>query len=147
MVDDELKDAEFLPPIVSLDEFMESLDSEPPFENLPEDAGKTTPALDNDDSQLRPEAKSHVVATKDAVGSIPEKSENVEETSTSSEADGRYASIRVESKTTPSTGASKGEHVWEGLLQLSISTMTSVVGIFKRYVFFSPCIKSIYVVK
>eukprot|EP00258_Populus_trichocarpa_P013636 XP_002324832.2 uncharacterized protein LOC7458998 [Populus trichocarpa] len=131
MVDDELKDAEFLPPIVSLDEFMESLDSEPPFENLPEDAGKTTPALDNDDSQLRPEAKSHVVATKDAVGSIPEKSENVEETSTSSEADGRYASIRVESKTTPSTGASKGEHVWEGLLQLSISTMTSVVGIFK----------------
>jgi len=147
MVDDELKDAEFLPPIVSLDEFMESLDSEPPFENLPEDAGKTTPTLDNDDSQLRPEAKSHVVATKDAVGSIPEKSENIEETSTSSEADGRYASIHVESKTTPSTGASKGEHVWEGLLQLSISTMTSVVGIFKRYVFFSPSIKSIYVVK
>ncbi|KAL0394008.1 UNVERIFIED_CONTAM: PHD finger protein 3 [Sesamum latifolium] len=34
MMVDELKDAEFLPPIVSLDEFMESLNSEPPFEDL-----------------------------------------------------------------------------------------------------------------
>uniref|UniRef100_A0A6N2NEZ8 TFIIS central domain-containing protein n=1 Tax=Salix viminalis TaxID=40686 RepID=A0A6N2NEZ8_SALVM len=131
MMEDELKDAEFLPPIVSLDEFMESLDSEPPFENLPEDAGKTSPTLDKDDSQVGSEAKSHVVATKDAVGSILEKPEKVEETSTSSEADGRYAAIHVESKTTPSTGASRGEHVWEGILQLSVSTMTSVIGIFK----------------
>lgn len=31
---DELKDPELLPPIVSLDEFMQGLGSEPPFESL-----------------------------------------------------------------------------------------------------------------
>ncbi|KAF4358542.1 hypothetical protein G4B88_015927 [Cannabis sativa] len=43
MVDDGLKDAELLPPIVSLDEFMESLDSEPPFDNLPLDDSQRAP--------------------------------------------------------------------------------------------------------
>ncbi|KAE9603731.1 hypothetical protein Lal_00001998 [Lupinus albus] len=43
MTDDALKDPNFLPPIVSLDEFMESLDSEPPFANLPGEPGKMTP--------------------------------------------------------------------------------------------------------
>ncbi|XP_019414909.1 PREDICTED: death-inducer obliterator 1-like isoform X2 [Lupinus angustifolius] len=48
MTDDALKDPNFLPPIVSLDEFMESLDSEPPFANLPGEPGKVTPISDKD---------------------------------------------------------------------------------------------------
>ncbi|CAK7353474.1 unnamed protein product [Dovyalis caffra] len=131
MVDDELKDAEFLPPIVSLDEFMESLDSEPPFEILPVDAGKATPTSDNDDSQVGSESKSPAINTKYPVGSAAEKSKNVKVTNTSSESDGKSVNIRVESETTPSVGVSKGEHVWEGLLQLGISTTSSVIGIFK----------------
>ena len=135
MVDDVLKDADFLPPIVSLDEFMESLDSEPPFENLPLDAGKATPSSNNDDSQDVSEAKSPAATAKDLVGSTAEKSDNVEVTNTSPEANGKSVNIHVESETTPSVGVSKGEHVWEGLLQLSISIMASVIGIFKRFVF------------
>ncbi|KAE8713964.1 hypothetical protein F3Y22_tig00110202pilonHSYRG00070 [Hibiscus syriacus] len=50
MGEDELKDADILPPIVSLDEFMKSLDSEPPFENIPGDAGKAASTSDKDDS-------------------------------------------------------------------------------------------------
>ncbi|KAJ6745515.1 TRANSCRIPTION FACTOR S-II ZINC FINGER DOMAIN-CONTAINING PROTEIN [Salix koriyanagi] len=119
MVDDVLKDADFLPPIVSLDEFMESLDSEPPFENLPLDAGKTPPSTNNDDSQ-----KIWLVA-------LQRKSDNVEATSTSPEANGKSIDIRVESVTTPSVGVSKGEHIWGGVLQLSISILASVIGIFK----------------
>ncbi|CAM8994530.1 unnamed protein product [Rhodiola kirilowii] len=38
LIEDEFKDAEFLPPIVSLYEFIKSLHLEPPFENLPPDA-------------------------------------------------------------------------------------------------------------
>ncbi|KAF5461472.1 hypothetical protein F2P56_017568 [Juglans regia] len=57
MVDD-MKDADFLPPIVSLDEFMESLDSEPPFENLPVGAGKKTPIPDKDESEPSSASKS-----------------------------------------------------------------------------------------
>ncbi|KAG6643854.1 hypothetical protein CIPAW_08G015500 [Carya illinoinensis] len=57
MVDD-MKDADFLPPIVSLDEFMESLDSEPPFENLPVGDGKKTPIPDKDESEPRSASKS-----------------------------------------------------------------------------------------
>ncbi|KAG5244319.1 death-inducer obliterator [Salix suchowensis] len=131
MVDDVLKDADFLPPIVSLDEFMESLDSEPPFENLPLDARKTPPSTNNDDSQIVSEAKSPAANAEDLAGSTAEKSDNVEATSTSPEANGKSIDIRVESVTTPSVGVSKGEHIWGGVLQLSISILASVIGIFK----------------
>ncbi|KAE8675857.1 Detected protein of confused Function [Hibiscus syriacus] len=80
MGEDELKDADILPPIVSLDEFMQSLDSEPPFENLPGDAH---PLL-----------------------------------------------IRMTQKL-GLTQSLLGERVWEGMLQLNISSMTSVICIFK----------------
>ncbi|CAM8916525.1 unnamed protein product [Rhodiola kirilowii] len=58
LIEDEFKDAEFLPPIVSLDEFMASLDSEPPFENISADADKTAASLDNYHSEMPSEAKS-----------------------------------------------------------------------------------------
>ncbi|KAJ4950442.1 hypothetical protein NE237_027274 [Protea cynaroides] len=43
----------------------------------------------------------------------------------------KFNSILVDSDTSPS-GTSNGAYVWEGLLQLNISTMMTVVGIFKR---------------
>ncbi|CAL5205070.1 unnamed protein product [Lathyrus oleraceus] len=55
--DDALKDPDFLPPIVSLDEFMESLDSEPPFENPPTESGKA-PTSDKDVSGVATKSKS-----------------------------------------------------------------------------------------
>lgn len=55
--DDALKDPNFLPPIVSLDEFMESLNSEPPFENLPVESGKA-PISEEDVSGVGSKSKS-----------------------------------------------------------------------------------------
>lgn len=141
MVDDELKDAEFLPPIVSLDEFMESLNSEPPFENLPVDAGKITPISDKDDLQVGSESKSPDITPKDPDDSAPAKPDNIDVTSTKSDADGKSTGSQVKSETAPSVSVPKGEHVWEGVLQLNISAMASVIGIFKRYVFLSTKIK------
>ncbi|XP_072961173.1 uncharacterized protein [Typha angustifolia] len=46
---DELKDTENLPPILSLDEFMEALDSEPPFENLSADTLQDLPTSGGED--------------------------------------------------------------------------------------------------
>ncbi|KAL7164361.1 hypothetical protein ACSBR2_040300 [Camellia fascicularis] len=51
LIVDEFKNADFLPPIVSLDKFMESLDSKPLFENLPMDSGKTIPPSDKESSK------------------------------------------------------------------------------------------------
>ncbi|KAB1204534.1 PHD finger protein 3 [Morella rubra] len=87
MVDDDaLKDAEFLPPIVSLDEFMESLNAEPPFENLPVDAGKVTPFSDKDDSELGSESKTSNVASK-AIDVTTDKTETVDVTNSKSDVD------------------------------------------------------------
>ncbi|XP_062098716.1 uncharacterized protein LOC133804587 [Humulus lupulus] len=76
MVDDGLKDAEFLPPIVSLDEFMESLDSEPPFDNLPlDDSERRTPVSEKDDSEVGSGSKSLDRSPKD-VDASSEKCDN-----------------------------------------------------------------------
>ncbi|KAL5711624.1 hypothetical protein ACHQM5_013890 [Ranunculus cassubicifolius] len=124
MADDELKDAEFLPPIISLDEFMESLDAEPPFENLPNNPGtpKTTPdEQESPDTDLKSSnspkkrVKLELKYTK-----LDMDSDNIDEepeTSTALEPD----------KSTPKVQ----EHVWEGLLQLNVSSMVTVTGDFK----------------
>lgn len=197
MVDDVLKDAEFLPPIVSLDEFMESLDSEPPFENLPVDAGKMTTNSDEDDLEPSSESKSSEPTSKDIdiATDEPEKVDatyskldgdqksndgdagvkssddhadmkprdgrpdvkyndsesTVEPSDTHADANstGRHAEAktnesyadlkasdrRAKSENVPPAGVSKGDFIWEGLLQLTTSAMASVIGIFKRCVF------------
>jgi hypothetical protein len=196
MVDDVLKDAEFLPPIVSLDEFMESLDSEPPFENLPVDAGKVTTNSDEDDLEPSSESKSSEPTSKDTdiTTDEPEKvdatyskldgdqksndgdagvkcsddhadmkpcdgqpdvkyndSESTVKTSeahTDANSTGRHAEVKTnesytdlkasdhgaKSENVPPAGVSKGDFIWEGLLQLTTSAMASVIGIFKRCV-------------
>ncbi|KAK7283052.1 hypothetical protein RIF29_12293 [Crotalaria pallida] len=76
MTDDALKDPDFLPPIVSLDEFMESLDSEPPFENLPGEPGKVTPISDKSDSDVGSKSKSSDLTPTEQLDVISNKSEN-----------------------------------------------------------------------
>ncbi|XP_021662236.2 uncharacterized protein LOC110651270 isoform X2 [Hevea brasiliensis] len=131
MVDDELKDAEFLPPIVSLDEFMESLNSEPPFENLPVDTGKTTPASEKDDSQVVSKSKSPDATLRDLDDITSGKPDLTDVKNTKLDADGQSTGCLVKSEAAPSLAMPKGEHVWEGLLQLNISLTASVIGIFK----------------
>lgn len=133
MVDNELKDAEFLPPIVSLDEFMESLNAEPPFEDLPKDAEKSTPISDKDDTEVGAEAKSPVQTPRDHPDSTPAKLDNIDVTDTKTDMDTKPSDSPIKSEKAPDV-ATKGELVWDGLLQLNISTMASVMGIFKRCV-------------
>ncbi|GAY60190.1 hypothetical protein CUMW_200040 [Citrus unshiu] len=132
MVDNEMKDAEFLPPIVSLDEFMESLNSEPPFEDISGDAEKSTPTpkLDRDDTEVGSKSKS-LQTQQDPVNATPAKHDNVEGTETKSDTISKHNDSPVKSETAAPVVASKSELVWEGLLQLNISAMASVTGIFK----------------
>ncbi|CAL0305699.1 unnamed protein product [Lupinus luteus] len=76
MTDDALKDPNFLPPIVSLDEFMESLDSEPPFANLPGEPGKVTPISDKDSKVGSKSVSSDLTPTEQVAAE--EKSVNAE---------------------------------------------------------------------
>ncbi|CAB4316458.1 unnamed protein product [Prunus armeniaca] len=155
MVDDGLKD---LPPIVSLDEFMESLDTEPPFEILPE---KVTPISDKDDSETGSESKPSVLSPKNTVDVPPQKLDEIDTTDSKSDADlktsGSHAVIKtsdhadtksrnvcadVKSSGSPDKSVSRplgtpkgGERVWNGSLQLNLSPMASVIGIYKRFSF------------
>ncbi|KAJ9183439.1 hypothetical protein P3X46_007291 [Hevea brasiliensis] len=131
MVDDELKDAEFLPPIVSLDEFMESLNSEPPFENLPVDNGKMTPASDKGDSQVSLESKSPDATPRDSRDTTSGKPDVMDVKNTKLDADDKSTDNHVKSNVAPPLAMPKGERVWEGLLQLNISSTASVIGIFR----------------
>ncbi|KAF9603586.1 hypothetical protein IFM89_037085 [Coptis chinensis] len=147
IVDDELKDVDFLPPIVSLDEFMESLDSEPPFENLAVDSGKTMVEADEKDN---PDNGSRLESS-DLVDASPDKPEKAEVTYTSdcnpkSKIEGEPETSTIvstpkrESKANnnlresviPSiVVAPEQDHVWEGLLKLNISSMVTVIGSYK----------------
>ncbi|CAL1388222.1 unnamed protein product [Linum trigynum] len=134
VVDDELKDATFLPPIVSLDEFMESLDAEPQFQRLPGDAGKQTTPEKDDDSQIGSETKSPVATPKDPAVSSPYKARNDLENVSSDAAEEPSKDDLVKSDAAPRPtldAVIKGERVWEGSVQLNVSVMVSFVGIFK----------------
>ncbi|KAK7351415.1 hypothetical protein VNO77_10858 [Canavalia gladiata] len=184
MTDDALKDPDFLPPIVSLDEFMESLHSEPPFENLPVESGKATPISDKDDSGVGSKSKSSDLTPSKQAVVIPDKfqstsvkpdTEEVKKLNAESGAissDTRYSENQADMKPTDGrtkerstndvkSGSSdaeltvsqfhaeerygigsnntylkaavpaKGECLWEGMLQLNISTTHSVISIYK----------------
>ncbi|XP_068313942.1 uncharacterized protein [Pyrus communis] len=166
MVDDGSKD---LPPIVSLDEFMETLDTEPPFEILPE---KVTRTSDKDDSEIGSESQSLVLSPKDTVNASPLKVDEICKTDTTSDTDlktsGSPPMIKIDSSSgiitdshsvmktgdsadtkshdvsavvksigSPEKSVSrlvvtpKGELVWSGSLQLNLSPLASVIGIYK----------------
>ncbi|KAE8682731.1 Detected protein of confused Function [Hibiscus syriacus] len=131
MGEDELKDADFLPPIVSLDEFMQSLDSEPPFENLPGDAGKATCTSDKDDLAAGSCSKSSGRASQDLPDMMPNKPDNIDSSKLKSDSDGKLNDTPTKIETVVSAVTLKGERVWEGMLQLNVSSMTSVICIFK----------------
>ncbi|KAK4388901.1 PHD finger protein 3 [Sesamum angolense] len=124
---DELKDAEFLPPIVSLDEFMESLNSEPPFEDLSSDVKIPV---------SRRESPKHVSNLQVASGTSHSpndasskragvaKKHEIDVTMTSSGGD------PVKQKVLPGS-VSKIEYIWDGILQLNISSSVTVGGLFQ----------------
>ncbi|CAK9140495.1 unnamed protein product [Ilex paraguariensis] len=130
MIVDELKDVDFLPQIVSLDEFMESLNSEPPFENLPVDAGQETPLSDKKNSETGNE---FVDATnsQDPVDTTLDKADKVDVKQTELAVDVKSGEIPVERKVSPSGCTSMAEHVWEGVLQLNISALVTAIGLFR----------------
>ncbi|KAF8393316.1 hypothetical protein HHK36_021557 [Tetracentron sinense] len=127
---DELKDEEFLPPIVSLDEFMQSLDSEPPFENLRVDAGHTITISDENCSDVS-KLDSSDLGSLDPVDTAPDKPDKMDEKRTKTVGNKKSSDTCIESELCHPNGASKIEHVWEGLLQLNISSMVTVIGVFK----------------
>jgi hypothetical protein len=47
----------------------------------------------------------------------------------------KASNCHAKSENVPLAGVSKGDCIWEGLLQLTTSTMASVIGIFKRCAF------------
>uniref|UniRef100_A0A1D1XI44 PHD finger protein 3 n=1 Tax=Anthurium amnicola TaxID=1678845 RepID=A0A1D1XI44_9ARAE len=172
---DELKDAEFLPPIVSLDEFMEALDIEPPFDNLPvipeQDSPTNKKVSDSSDARFvsmpdtshmmnavpeRLESKSdvsHGVALKsdkgsDRLGTKLDHSratlaeplyaavghpDKIDSRNISANHDRALESSAVDSElgNSPQGTTSKGENVWEGLVQLNISSLVTVLGFFR----------------
>ncbi|XP_030534107.1 uncharacterized protein LOC115743459 [Rhodamnia argentea] len=146
-----------LPPIVSLDEFMECLESEPPFKDLHEGAGKSEPASEKDlkirspeeslnDSADMAEKKSVEIfqpaSEKDLKAKSPERSLNnttdmteeksskVDETLSPADVDIGSSDHHGKYDSKDPTVASKGEPIWEGSLLL-ITTMISVIGFFK----------------
>lgn len=148
---------EDLPPIVSLDEFMECLESEPPFKDLQADAGKSEPASEKvlkirspegslNDSADMTEKKSVEISQpaseKDLKAKSPERSPNnttnvteeesskVDETLSLANIDIRSSDHHGKYDSKHHTVASKGELIWEGSLQL-ITSIISVIGIFK----------------
>jgi hypothetical protein len=170
MVDD-LKDAENLPPIPSLDEFMLGLDSEPPFENL----SVGTPQKDLSDSdepsstlesEKLPETEDKLPAQKKTgsesdVPSLQGKSESKSESPKHEVGSDLVSDVprdgqliksspeRVESKEPAAAIISNPvltvnhmtttvpmirESIWEGAIQLTLSSLTNVVAIFKRFV-------------
>ncbi|KAL2346806.1 hypothetical protein Fmac_000806 [Flemingia macrophylla] len=86
MTDDALKDPDFLPPIVSLDEFMESLHSEPPFENLPVESGKVTPISEKVDSGVGSKSKSSNLTSNEQADVTSDKSEKFQSPRVNSDA-------------------------------------------------------------
>nr|XP_043628665.1 uncharacterized protein LOC122600074 [Erigeron canadensis] len=130
LIVEEFKDEGFLPPIVSLDEFMESLNSEPPFENLPVDSKESKAFADKVDSETGDKTDSEKVSSKptsaDPLEVDPPKAKITEALSSLKTSD-----TSVERKSMPASGAVIGERVWEGDLQLTISSSVSAIGLFR----------------
>ncbi|KAF8034650.1 hypothetical protein BT93_C0841 [Corymbia citriodora subsp. variegata] len=146
-----------LPPIVSLDEFMECLESEPPFKDLQGDAAKSEPASEKDLKIRSPEgslkdsadktenksveifqpasekdlkAKSSERSPNNTTDMTEEKSSKVDETLSLADVNVRSSDHHEKYDSKDPTVALKGELIWEGSLQL-ITTVISVIGIFK----------------
>lgn len=141
---DELNDAEFLPPILLLDEFMESLDYTPSSENKPEDTRQDTPVtVDKSSGSLVSKLDSPNVGLADHVNVVADEPDDIIDVksepdiidvkSTRTDINLELSGIHVESETDATVGEIKGEHIWEGLIQLNISAMATVIGFHRRF--------------
>ncbi|XP_042039010.1 PHD finger protein 3-like [Salvia splendens] len=127
MMVDELKDAD-LPPIVSLDEFMESLNTEPPFEDLSGDAGKKSP-VPYDPSRESPKRSSNLRASNQA--SDVHKDASAKEASFVKKPDMmKDLSVSPVKETVCPSYVRNADLVWNGLLQLNTSSSVTVGGLF-----------------
>ncbi|CAO2820670.1 unnamed protein product [Amaranthus hypochondriacus] len=130
MVDD-VKD---LPPIVSLDEFMESLNKEPPFENLPVDSEATTLEKDKENPGNSPPSKQSVSITYQKTVEQCGESKIPYMDKKSGDSDKGVDKKLGDAQKGLGTNIvhlPKQAHVWEGLVQLSISSMANFVALYK----------------
>lgn len=151
----DVKGAENLPPIVSLDEFMEALDSEPPFEDLSGSAEQHAQADDRgagssdaqvDSPQGKPDGKPDATPSRTLAGDAPlgaPASQPDEIQPKAKDADTEHATAAgtpkadSESATAGTAAlASNGGHLWEGVIQLNISSLATVLAFFKRFAAF-----------
>lgn len=162
---EEIKDTTSLPPIVSLDEFMKALDSEPPFENLSADTLQENPSsseknLDGSDSETlhasecsgpKQNAVSDSLVSKsdssqDGLGSRlgladtslkdpmqkPKNShEEMDIKHARTDNNSKSDSVHVQSDTCSAEIALAGDTIWEGVIQLNVSSLATVVGFFR----------------
>ncbi|KAG7610383.1 Transcription elongation factor S-II central domain [Arabidopsis suecica] len=137
-MDDEMKDVGFLPPIVSLDEFMESLNSEPPFGSPHEHPpGKEDPASEKSDSKdgshSKSPSRSPKQSPKEPSESVSSKTE-LEKTNVISpkpDAGDQLDGDVSKPENTSLVDSIKEDRIWDGILQLSSASVVSVTGIFK----------------
>ncbi|KAL0297298.1 UNVERIFIED_CONTAM: PHD finger protein 3 [Sesamum radiatum] len=127
MMVDELKDVGSLPPVVSLDEFMESLNSEPPFENLPADAVEKSPMSHAE----RPKVVNNSQAADQDLGSPKDTSSKKGDDVKKHEVDMSLKSGGSPEQNALPSIASEVEYIWEGILQLNISSSVTVRGLFQ----------------
>ncbi|KAL1202343.1 Transcription elongation factor TFIIS [Cardamine amara subsp. amara] len=130
-IDDEMQAATgSLPPIVSLDEFMSSIDSESPSDSLSSDTEKRScVSVDNDAEaglvRISPKESANI-----DLGTSPVKAE-----ASPVKAEGRDIVLSKPNTDLKSEITSAlvldGERVWEGALQFSASSVSSVIGILK----------------
>ncbi|CAH2060537.1 unnamed protein product [Thlaspi arvense] len=118
-----------LPPIVSLDKFMSSMDSVSPSDSSSADTGKRPCVSGNTDAEAVLISTSHEESANIVLGTSPVKAEaspvkaDDDDDIVSSKP---YSDLKSETTSIPA-----GERVWEGALQLSVSSLSSVIGIMK----------------
>ncbi|XP_057799493.1 uncharacterized protein LOC131015220 isoform X2 [Salvia miltiorrhiza] len=124
MMVDELKDSD-LPPIVSLDEFMESLNNEPPFEDLSGDAGKKSPISSGESPKRAINLRASNRASDIRKDVTSKKASSVKKPDTMKDLSGSPAKQAVRPSDVPNA-----DFVWNGILQLNISSTVTVGGLF-----------------
>ncbi|CAA7023199.1 unnamed protein product [Microthlaspi erraticum] len=134
-MDDEMKDVGFLPPIVSLDEFMESLNSEPPF-GSPEHGNavkEEEPASEKSELEVGPHSESPKQSPKEPCKSVSPTTKLGNSNVTSPKPDPGVVLDADVSKPEKAllVDSLKVDRIWDGILQLSVSSLVSVTGIFK----------------
>ncbi|KAJ3686594.1 hypothetical protein LUZ61_015758 [Rhynchospora tenuis] len=157
MMGDGFEDVDHLSPVVTLDEFMKDLDSEPPFVDLgisnaegqaaqaPAQA-QTKPSIEKEEkstsqSDTKDEQVPSEEASKDAKQEGAEVASTVDANS-KEDKEGKVASVDestvkadpLADKLEVSSGKIIGEHgeaLWEGVVQLNVSSLASVVALYK----------------